>query len=126
MKALGQEDAVIDREDLTPVEKAIMIVWGERCPDHNGGCLTCQAWAQYDVITRAEKAEAEAERLRQALALAVADLLYIGSRQSDPNEPSGDSGETVWDALRQHARWRAERARAALNQGGDDADQQDG
>lgn len=42
---------------MSIVEAAIYHVWGERCPDFEPGCLTCNAWAEFDQI----------ERLRAAL-----------------------------------------------------------
>lgn len=36
------------RKQLNKVEEAITAHWGERCPDHEPGCPTCDAWAEYD------------------------------------------------------------------------------
>ena len=33
---------------MTKVEEAITDYWGERCPDYEPECPTCQAWAEYD------------------------------------------------------------------------------
>lgn len=30
------------------VEEAMTNYWGERCPDHEADCPTCQAWGDYD------------------------------------------------------------------------------
>jgi len=34
--------------DNNPVHEAVMFYWGERCPEHEDGCPTCEAWKQYD------------------------------------------------------------------------------
>ena len=34
--------------DNNPVHEAIEFYWGERCPEHEDGCPTCEAWKQYD------------------------------------------------------------------------------
>jgi len=35
--------------DCTPlIEAAIIDYWGERCPEYQSGCPTCEAWAEYD------------------------------------------------------------------------------
>jgi hypothetical protein len=36
--------------DDNPVHEAIMFYWGERCPEHEDGCPTCEAWKQYDTL----------------------------------------------------------------------------
>ena len=33
------------------IEQAIKSYYGERCPDHDAGCVVCQAWEQWDKIT---------------------------------------------------------------------------
>lgn len=33
---------------MNKVEEAITAHWGERCPDHEPGCPTCDTWAEYD------------------------------------------------------------------------------
>ena len=30
------------------IEQAIESYWGERCPDHEEGCVVCEAWRDYD------------------------------------------------------------------------------
>jgi hypothetical protein len=30
------------------LEEAVKEYYGERCPDHNPGCIVCQAWAEFD------------------------------------------------------------------------------
>ena len=35
-----------------PVEEAIENYWGVRCPDHEEGCVTCEAWQAYDMIVQ--------------------------------------------------------------------------
>ena len=34
--------------DNNPVHEAVQFYWGERCPEHEDGCPTCEAWRQYD------------------------------------------------------------------------------
>lgn len=34
--------------DNNPVHEAVLFYWGERCPEHEDGCPTCEAWRQYD------------------------------------------------------------------------------
>lgn len=36
------------------IKEAITEHWGERCADHEPGCPVCDAWAEYDVLTRVE------------------------------------------------------------------------
>jgi len=38
-----------------PVHEAVQFFWGERCPDHEDGCVVCSAWAQYDRIAKYEE-----------------------------------------------------------------------
>jgi hypothetical protein len=40
--------------DNNPVHEAITFYWGERCSDHKEGCPTCEAWKQYDSMTKGE------------------------------------------------------------------------
>lgn len=47
-----REDAILARDDLPRIEQAIMIVWGDRCPDFNEDCPICQAWGEYDALNR--------------------------------------------------------------------------
>jgi hypothetical protein len=37
------------------IEQAMTDHWGERCPDHEDGCVVCSAWAQYDRIAKYEE-----------------------------------------------------------------------
>jgi len=30
------------------VDAAMVAEWGERCPDYEAGCPTCEAWRAYD------------------------------------------------------------------------------
>jgi hypothetical protein len=39
------------------VEEAIEIYWGERCPEHEEGCVVCEAWQAYDMLVQAPPAE---------------------------------------------------------------------
>jgi hypothetical protein len=32
------------------IHEAMLFYWGERCPEHEGGCPACQAWEQYDKV----------------------------------------------------------------------------
>ena len=34
--------------DNNPVHEAVLFFWCERCPEHEDGCPTCEAWKQYD------------------------------------------------------------------------------
>ena len=34
--------------DNNPVHEAVQFYCGERCPEHEDGCATCEAWKQYD------------------------------------------------------------------------------
>ena len=34
--------------DNNPVHEAVQFYWGKRCPEHEDGCPTCEAWRQYD------------------------------------------------------------------------------
>ena len=36
---------------MNRIEEAITEHWGERCPDHEPECLTCQAWAELDKLS---------------------------------------------------------------------------
>ena len=36
--------------DNNPVHEAVQFFWGERCPDYEEGCPTCEAWKQYDLL----------------------------------------------------------------------------
>jgi len=57
--------------ERTLVEEAIIEAFGARCPDFAEGCPCCDAWAEYDALAASEaariEAEAEVERLREAL-----------------------------------------------------------
>lgn len=33
-----------------PIHEAVQFYWGERCPEHEEGCPTCEAWKQYDLM----------------------------------------------------------------------------
>lgn len=35
---------------MSRIEEAITDYWGQRCPDFNAGCATCQAWAELDAL----------------------------------------------------------------------------
>ena len=37
------------------IEQALAEHWGERCPEHEDGCVVCSAWAQYDRIAKYEE-----------------------------------------------------------------------
>jgi hypothetical protein len=37
------------------LEEAVKEYYGERCPDHNPGCIVCQAWAEFDEIKRTQQ-----------------------------------------------------------------------
>ena len=39
-----------------PVEEAIEQYWGERCPDHEEGCIICDAWQAYDMLVQSAEA----------------------------------------------------------------------
>ena len=41
--------------DNNPVHEAVLFFWGERCPDYEQGCPTCEAWKQYDNIMEKSK-----------------------------------------------------------------------
>ena len=34
--------------DNNPIHEAVLFYFGERCPDHVDGCVTCDAWKLYD------------------------------------------------------------------------------
>jgi len=36
------------KPDNNSVHEAMGFYWGERCPDYEEGCPTCEAWKQYD------------------------------------------------------------------------------
>lgn len=36
---------------MNKIEEAITGYWGERCPDHEPECPTCQAWDELDKLT---------------------------------------------------------------------------
>lgn len=42
---------------MNKIEEAITEHWGERCPDHEPECPTCQAWGELDKLLD-ERAEA--------------------------------------------------------------------
>ena len=44
----GLEINISTAPDNNPVHEAIEFYWGERCPEHEDGCPTCEAWKQYD------------------------------------------------------------------------------
>lgn len=48
----AEQDASLDREDLTSAERAVLAIWGERCPDYEPNCPGCEAWAQLSKPTR--------------------------------------------------------------------------
>lgn len=56
---------------MNKIEEALTEYWGERCPDHEPGCPTCDAWAEYDKLVD-ERAEAHRllTRLRAVLSMA--------------------------------------------------------
>ena len=33
---------------MSKVKEAVTVHWGDRCPDHDPECPTCQAWDEYD------------------------------------------------------------------------------
>lgn len=35
-----------------PVKLAIENYWGVRCPDHEEGCVVCEAWQAYDMLVQ--------------------------------------------------------------------------
>jgi hypothetical protein len=37
------------------IEQAIESYWGERCPDHEEGCVVCDAWREYDNLVTDNK-----------------------------------------------------------------------
>ena len=37
------------------IEQAIESYWGERCPDHEEGCVVCEAWRDYDNLVMDNK-----------------------------------------------------------------------
>ncbi len=39
------------------IKDAMDDYWGERCPDYHGGCICCQAWEQYDILTEAKASQ---------------------------------------------------------------------
>ena len=41
--------------DNNPVHEAVQFYWGERCPEHEDGCPTCEAWKQYDQLIQKGK-----------------------------------------------------------------------
>jgi hypothetical protein len=41
-----------------PVVLAIENYWGVRCPEHEEGCATCEAWQAYDMLVQAQDADA--------------------------------------------------------------------
>ena len=41
--------------DNNPVHEAVQFYWGERCPEHEDGCPTCEAWKQYDQLIQEGK-----------------------------------------------------------------------
>ena len=51
--------------DNNAVHEAVLFYWGERCPDYEAGCPTCEAWKQYDMLMHKNEAwawhEAKAE-----------------------------------------------------------------
>lgn len=36
---------------MNKIEEVMAEYWGERCPDYEPECPTCQAWAEYDKLT---------------------------------------------------------------------------
>lgn len=92
----------IEQDKFNIVAVAITEAVGARCPDFEATCLCCQSWAAFDAITQqSEKLEAEVLRLRSAMA----DLYQC-------DEWGVFSQDEVKDC-----------ARAALNDGGDNAAQ---
>lgn len=39
---------------MTMIEAAITNWWGERCPETVPGCPCCDAWIEYDALTKRE------------------------------------------------------------------------
>jgi hypothetical protein len=35
---------------MNAIHEAMLFYWGERCTEHEEGCPSCQAWAQYDAV----------------------------------------------------------------------------
>ena len=35
---------------MNAIHEAVQFYWGERCPEHENGCPTCEAWEQYDKV----------------------------------------------------------------------------
>lgn len=107
-QSLDRDYAIVEREDLTPVEKAIMIVWGERCPEHNDDCHTCRAWAQYDaVIARSERDRLEADNHKW---MCTAEDAEKARDAAIARGKAAERGETR--ALAQAQDWRVRAARA--------------
>lgn len=55
------------------IKDAITEWFGERCPDFDEGCFACQAWAEWDAMTK-EIADLKASNERLADALAAAKV----------------------------------------------------
>lgn len=36
---------------MNKIEEAMTGYWGERCPDHEPDCPTCQAWGELDKLS---------------------------------------------------------------------------
>ena len=45
--------------DNNPVHEAVLLYWGDRCPEHEDGCPVCEAWRKYDVLIKHEEAHAK-------------------------------------------------------------------
>lgn len=76
----AREDGVIDRDDTSPVARAIEAIWGTRCEDFEPGCPCCQAWAEYDQIIRLRS---ELEHARVALTDARRQIVEQFNRAFD-------------------------------------------
>ena len=37
-------------QEVDRIEEALTEHWGEKCPDYEPGCPTCDAWHQFDAI----------------------------------------------------------------------------
>jgi hypothetical protein len=38
------------KNERNAIHEAMVFYWGERCPEHENGCPTCEAWEQYDKV----------------------------------------------------------------------------
>lgn len=54
--------------DNNPVHEAVQFYWGKRCPEHEDGCPTCEAWRQYDNLMVDEMVRARIDpEIKQAI-----------------------------------------------------------